>query len=178
MIYLLTHFGSLAIMVNHKFRQFTDFLFQDGNIVALAFFFGIVAQFGIHLVHIIVVCPWFVNGETSAFVKQTCSSKLSWLAHRKLSPIEAQEFVEVDVMVHRVCIDDATFLVTLKVCGQVWVRIEETGSPCQDSLRLALIFAVYDISVWNNSVVGSPNDGVEIFQCWVWKHCRAKMVGQ
>ena len=115
MIYLLTHFGSLAIMVNHKFRQFTDFLFQDGNIVALAFFFGIVAQFGIHLVHIIVVCPWFVNGETPAFVKQTCSSKLSWLAHRKLSPIEAQEFVIIDIVVHCIYIDNTTFLVACKI---------------------------------------------------------------
>ena len=55
MLYLLTHFGSLAIMVNHKFCQFTDFLFQNGNIVALAFFFGIVAQFGIHLVITIIM---------------------------------------------------------------------------------------------------------------------------
>ena len=147
MNYLLTHFGSLAIMVYHQIRQFADFLFQDGNIVALAFFFGIVAQFGIHLVHVAIICSRFVNGEAPAFVKQTSCRKLAWLAHCESSPVESEEFVEVDVVVHRVCIDDATFLVTLKVCGQVWVRIEETGSPCQDSLRLALIVAVYVISV-------------------------------
>lgn len=139
MIYLLTHFGSLAIMVCHQIRQFADFLFQDGNIVALAFFFGIVAQFCIHLVHVAIICSRFVNGEAPAFVKQARCRKLAWLAHCDSSPVEAEEFVEVDVVVHRVCIDDATFLVTLKVCGQVWVCIEETGSPCQDSLRLAHI---------------------------------------
>lgn len=50
MIYLLTHFGSLAIMVNHKFRQFTSLLLQNSDIISLTFFPVIVAQFSIYLV--------------------------------------------------------------------------------------------------------------------------------
>ena len=76
MLHLLTHFGSLAIMVNHKFRQFTDFLFQDGNIVAIG---GLMKQ--------------EQSSEGSGLPGASRSQGIGWLFGNKSSYLAKRELV-------------------------------------------------------------------------------------